>query len=62
MKHETSDVVIEEVVGLKPEIYSFLVDDNSEHKKANDVNKNVVVTIGHSEYKNVLLNNKCLRH
>ena len=62
MKYETSGVVIEEVVGLKPEIYSFLVDDNSEHKKANDVNKNVVATIGHSEYKNVLLNNKCLRH
>ena len=62
MKYETSGVVIEEVVGLKPEIYSFLVDDNSEHKKANEVNKNVVATIGHSEYKNVLLNNKCLRH
>ena len=62
MKYETSGVVIEEVVGLKPEIYLFLVDDNSEHKKANDVNKNVVATIGHSEYKNVLLNNKCLRH
>ena len=31
-------------------------------KKANGVNKNVVATIGHNEYKNVLLNNKCIRH
>ena len=26
------------------------------------MNKNVVVTISHNEYKDVLLNNKCLRH
>ena len=26
------------------------------------MNKNVVATIGHNEYKNVLLNNKCIRH
>ena len=32
-------------------MYSFLVDDNSEHKKAKDVNKNVVATIIHNEYK-----------
>ena len=36
--------------------------DNSEHKKAKDVNKNVVATISHNEYKYVLLNKKCLRH
>ena len=41
---------------------SFLVDDSSEHKKAKGVNKNVVTTISHNEYKYVLLNNKCLRH
>ena len=39
-----------------------MVDDNSEHKKAKDVNKNVVATISHNEYKDVLLNKKCLRH
>ena len=43
-------------------MYSFLVDDNSERRKAKGVNKNVVATIGHNEYKDVLLNNKCLRH
>ena len=33
-----------------------------EHKKAKSVNKNVGATISHDEYKNVLLNKKCLRH
>ena len=35
MKDETGSVAIEESVGLKPKMYLFLVDDNSEHKKAN---------------------------
>ena len=43
-------------------MYSFLVDENSEYKKAKGVNKNVVATISHNEYKDVLLNEKCLRH
>ena len=42
MKDETGDIAIEEFVGLKPEVYSFLVHDCSEHKKAKGVNKNVV--------------------
>ena len=56
MKNETVGVGIEEFVGLKPKMYSFLVDDSSEHKKTEGVNKNVVVTITHNEYKEVLLN------
>ena len=59
MKDETRGVAIEEFVRLKP--YSFLV-DNSECKKAKGVNINVVPTISHNEYKDVLLNNKCIRH
>ena len=55
-------VAIEEFVGLRPKMYSFLVDDSSEHKKAQGVNKNVVTTIIHNEYKHFLLNNKCLRN
>ena len=39
-----------------------MVDNNSEHKKAKDVNKNVVATIIHNGYKDVLLNKKRLRH
>ena len=42
-------------------MYLFFVDDNSEHKKAKCVNKNVVATITHNEYKDVLLINQCLR-
>ena len=42
-------------------MYSFLV-DKSEHKKVKGVNKNVVATICHNEYKDVLLNNEGIRH
>ena len=55
MKDETAGVAIKEFVGLKPKMYSFLI-DNNEHKKAKGVNKNVVATISHNEYKDVLLN------
>ena len=44
-------------------MYSYLTDNKSEHKKeAKGVNKNIVATISHNEYKNVLMNKKCLRH
>ena len=43
-------------------MYSFLADDNSEHKKEKGVNRNVVTTISYNECKDVLLNNICLRH
>ena len=45
-----------------PKMYPHLVDDNSEHNKTKDININVVVTISHNEYKDVLLNKECLRH
>ena len=61
MKEKTRGVVIKEFVGLKPKMYSFLV-DNNQHKKAKGVNRNVVATISHNEYKDALLNKKCLRH
>ena len=51
----------DETGGVAPKMYSFLI-DYYEHKKAKWVNKNVVVTIGHNAYKDVLLNNKCIRH
>ena len=60
MKDETGDVAIEEFVGLKPNMYSFLA-DNSERWKARGVDKNVVATASHNEFKDVLLNNKCIR-
>ena len=64
MKDETVGVVIGEFVRLKPKIYSYLVNDNSEHKiaKGKGLNRNIVATISHNQYKDVLLNMKCLRH
>ena len=62
LKDGTAGVVIEELVGLKPKMYLHLVNDNSEHKNAKRGNKNVVTTIIHDGYKDVLLNKKCLRH
>ena len=41
---------------LLSKIYSCLVDDSSEHKKARAINKI------QSEYKDFFLNKKCLRH
>ena len=42
MKDETTGVAIEEFVGLKKNMYSYLVDDNSQHKKAKVVNRNLL--------------------
>ena len=50
MKDETAGIAIEEFVGLRPNRYSYLVNDHSEHKKVKGVNKNVVATISHNEY------------
>ena len=43
MKDETCGVAIEELVQLKPKLHSLLIDnsDNSEHKKAKHVNRNI---------------------
>ena len=38
-----------------------LVDNTSEHKKAKDLNRNVVEKLIHNKYKDVSLNNKCVR-
>ena len=61
-KDEAGSVAIEEFVGLKPKMYSIFLDDSSEHKKAKGVNRNAVAAISHNEYKDVLLNQKRLRH
>ena len=62
IKDQTGCIAIEELIGLNPKMYSFFVDDCNEQKKAKSVNKNVVARISHSENKDFLLNNKCLRH
>ena len=55
MKDETSSFVTEEFVGLKQKMYSFLVDDNNEHKKSKRVNKNVAATISHNKLSKLFL-------
>ena len=62
MKDKIAGVAIEEFVGLKPKMYSYLANDKSEHKKAKGMNRNDVATISHNEYKDVLCNKRCLRH
>ena len=64
MKDETCGVAIEELVQLKPKLHSLLIDnsDNSEHKKAKHVNRNVAEKITHNKCKDVSFNNKCMRY
>ena len=56
MKDETAGIALEEFVGLKPKMYSYLVYDNTKDEKVKSVNKNAVATISHNEFKDVLLN------
>ena len=39
MKDKTDAFAIKELVGLKPKMCSFLIDDSSGHNKANGVHK-----------------------
>ena len=48
MKDETGGLAIEEYLGLKPTMYSFLV-DNSKYKKTKDVNKDFIAIISHGK-------------
>ena len=56
--NEIAGVVIEEFVGLIPKMYPYLVDDNSDYKKAKGISKNVEARISHNEHKDVFLNKK----
>ena len=61
MKGETTGVATAIFVGLKPKMYLFLVDDNSEHKKAKGVKRNIVEKITRKEHKDALLSNNFMR-
>ena len=66
MKDETAGVAIKEFAGLSDLTYQricqicYICWIDSGHKKAKGVNKKVVATISHNEYRGVLLNKKCL--
>ena len=62
MKDEPGGVASEELAGLKPKMYSYLVDNNSERKKVKGVNRNVIAKIGYNDYRDTVLDNKCLRN
>ena len=49
MKDEAAGVAIEEIGGLNPKMYSYLIHENSEHKKAKGVNRIFVSKISHNE-------------
>ena len=57
MKDETDGEAITEFVGLQPKTYLFVVDDNSEYKKAKGMNEKAVENkkIGTYEIKKILL-------
>ena len=42
MKDKKAGAPTEESIGLKPKIFSYLVDHNSEHKMAKGINKTFV--------------------
>ena len=52
---ETAGAPVKEFVRFKPKIYSFLLDDRSQHKKEKGLKKIVVATIIHNEYKDFLM-------
>ena len=60
IKDDIVGVAIEELFGLKSKMCPYLVDDNSEHKKAKGINKNVTATTNQNEHKDVSLNKKWL--
>ena len=48
-----------EFVALRPKIYSYLMDDDSEHKKTKGTKK-CAIRLKFDNYKNCLLNNKII--
>ena len=62
MKDEVKRKIISEFVGLKSKMYSVVIVNNEEIKKAKGVKNNVVKNIRHKEYLDVLFNKYFVRH
>ena len=58
-KEELGGKIMMEFVALRPKIYSYLMDDDSEHKKTKGTKK-CVVRLKFDNYKDCLLNNKII--
>ena len=62
VKDEVKGKIISEFVGLKSKMYSVVIVNNGEIKKAKGVKNNVVKNIRHKEYLDVLFNKYFVRH
>ena len=58
MKNEFGGVIIDEFIGLKPKMYSIKKIDEKESNSAKGVN----IATEFNEFKNVLFNEKIIRH
>ena len=62
-KDEAAGIPITEFVGLRSKMYSYIKDNNNGGKTAKGIKKNVIKKeIQHSDYKDVLFNEKQLHH
>ena len=62
-KDETNGITITEFIGLRSKMYSYIKDNNQEHKTAKGIKKNIIKNnIDHNNYKEILLNNKQVHH
>ena len=62
-KDEASAVPITEFIGLRSKMYSYIKDNNKGGKTAKGIKKNIIKNnIKHTDYKNVLLENKQMQH
>ena len=62
-KDEAAGIPITELVGLRSKMYSYIKDNNNGGKTAKGIKKNVIKKeIQHSDYKDVLFNEKQLHH
>ena len=62
MKDEFSGKIISDFIELKSKMYSLIVADSEEVKKAKGVNKKIVKKIRHKEFADVLFNKRMIRH
>ena len=62
-KDEACGIPITEFIGLRSKMYSYIKDNNKGGKTAKGIKKNIIKNnIKHTDYKNVLLENKQMQH
>jgi len=62
-KDEACGISITEFIGLRSKMYSYIKDNNKGGKTAKGIKKNIIKNnIKHTDYKNVLLENKQMQH